>query len=157
MEAGTIAPADLQARIAAQAASRYLQWRPGLLPRLTLAYQAYIGRNRLPAMEAGTIAPADEQETVGMKNRDVPAMEAGTIAPADDIGRCCQPPVARSLQWRPGLLPRLTTLQTRPAWPRGSLQWRPGLLPRLTTLIVPEKFGVSPLQWRPGLLPRLTF
>ncbi len=39
--------------------SLYLQWRPGLLPRLT-AYGAVVrGSEVLPAMEAGTIAPAD--------------------------------------------------------------------------------------------------
>ncbi len=58
-------------------------------------------------------------------------MEAGTIAPADfDL-------LAR---WGQG----------------GILQWRPGLLPRLTIYGLDGGNQIVYLQWRPGLLPRLT-
>ncbi len=60
-----------------------LQWRPGLLPRLTAVTGSITTTPYLPAMEAGTIAPADVNMEVHMN-------------------------LTHDLQWRPGLLPRLT-------------------------------------------------
>ncbi len=59
MEAGTIAPADDTLLLKIRVGTLDLQWRPGLLPRLTMSGKAIIDRLLTPAMEAGTIAPAD--------------------------------------------------------------------------------------------------
>ncbi len=40
-----------------------LQWRPGLLPRLTLSYSFHLFFGGHPAIEAGTIAPADSSSS----------------------------------------------------------------------------------------------
>ncbi len=62
MEAGTIAPADVPVS-SSDPPGIPLQWRPGLLPRLTSRCAAKILDASVPAMEAGTIAPADLNET----------------------------------------------------------------------------------------------
>ncbi len=154
MEAGTIAPADV----------------------LNLThYHALV----TPAMEAGTIAPADSNDDNHNTHNNGPAMEAGTIAPADGTDTTNALPITL-LQWRPGLLPRLTVRFMFTFISMIRLQWRPGLLPRLTlnlthyhALVTPamEAGTIAPadpggsvelvgtdttLQWRPGLLPRLT-
>ncbi len=108
-----------------------LQWRPGLLPRLTVEEAGPIPVDVEPAMEAGTIAPADRIVVYRPQEWQIPAMEAGTIAPADN-GSDRLLGASGGLQWRPGLLPRLTRLQVGLAVTPPSLQWRPGLLPRLT-------------------------
>ncbi len=60
-----------------------LQWRPGLLPRLTRQCTVQPSQHNIPAMEAGTIAPADAGVLACPSSSTSPAMEAGTIAPAD--------------------------------------------------------------------------
>ncbi len=66
------------------AAYNDLQWRPGLLPRLTLIAAICRTLRSGPAMEAGTIAPADVSISPAAASPMYPAMEAGTIAPADN-------------------------------------------------------------------------
>ncbi len=73
-----------------------------------------------------------------------------TVSPEDEV----KP--NDSLQWRPGLLPRLTWLTCALSFNVMGLQWRPGLLPRLTPTLEAWPSTGHNLQWRPGLLPRLT-
>ncbi len=63
-------------------------------------------------------------------------MEAGTIAPAD-VDRAVVLVESMGLQWRPGLLPRLTPESLIQMGLEDELQWRPGLLPRLTSSCPP--------------------
>ncbi len=78
------------------------------MPRLTNKSPSNFNYRNTPAMEAGTIAPADPKfSTNPLAISHIPAMEAGTIAPADMAGHLNYSMMA-GLQWRPGLLPRLT-------------------------------------------------